>query len=100
MAAENPNLDANHEYKDFAIGIPLEQVVEADGTSSTVVRYVGTSEKAVADAVNHEIEVHGARHLTSAEKKTFGLSGSWNAPWNPKGPKKNWGYNPDTVRDN
>ena len=107
MSAENP--DFNHDSQgpdntpkiEMTMGIPVEQIIKGDGTAETSLRFVGTSQEAIDKAIDVVVEEFGGRIEEPSKGASFGFT-KWNSPWNPEGPKRNWGPPPDadTARNN
>lgn len=74
---------------------PIEERVTPEGTS-TVVRISGETEEDIATGAQllsliTDSEIERCDDYDQPSSKFFGFSSSkWNAPWNPKGPEKNW----------
>lgn len=83
---------------------PMEVQVNADGTGqvNAFVAATGPNEE-IIDLVLEDVRKDlGAREMGKPEiRKMHAFSSSrWNSPWNPKGPKPNWGKPPKDVREN
>jgi hypothetical protein len=101
MSAENPEFEKDLRIKGFIE--PVEQVIEPDRTT-TVFEVGADTDQDLDEITDHLVEEHGFHvgNPTTPTGSSFGFSSSrWNSPWNPSGPKKNWGPPPeDKIRNN
>jgi hypothetical protein len=89
------------ELHGFALNIPIEKTVHADGTVTTTEMSIATSEEAHNKCMeirekmgsklerSERIDMKKGIEIFNGTSKSFGFS-NWNCGWNPKGPKPNW----------
>ena len=81
----------------FAFAVPVDEVVDSAGSRHIHLTTVGTDQETVNEMVEEmkkELpgELREAPESCRKLSSTFGFSSSyWKSPWNPTGPKKNWG---------
>jgi hypothetical protein len=106
MAAEDGDFKEGISMELKSIVIPLETIITPEGTG-TVFAVNGQDQKWIERAVEDLESMYGGEAIkldseegskeqqSSDGPNTFGFnSARWRSPWNPTGPKKNWGYNP------
>ena len=80
-----------------------EASINADGTADLIVGIHASSPEGmdrVKEAVDDLLGSDGER-VKEGTGSSFGFSaGRWNSPWNPAGPKPNWGRPPKDPRAN
>lgn len=81
----------------------LVEIIESSDGPSGVYKVEATDEKA-KEVLKQRMEQFGGRveempAPKDGKGKSYGFSGvSWNTPWEPKGPKKNWAQNPEAQK--
>jgi hypothetical protein len=98
------------EIRGFALNIPIERTINADGTVTTTEMSIATSKEAHDKCMearkkmgsklesSTQIDPQEAGKILQGTSKSFGFS-SWNCGWNPKGPKPNW-VSPENASKN
>ncbi len=72
---------------------PVEKIVHGDGSVAYVMEVTGNemAHDAAKKLFGQSGKVTELGQRRGSDRSSFGFSGIWNAPWNPEGPKKNWG---------
>ncbi len=85
----------------FAVAIPLECSIGADGVKRGS-GVICASDEEARDALKEKLTGLGmiCEPDRGSARASFGFTGSWKAPWEPTGPKKNWGSPPSDPTRN
>lgn len=85
--------------EDWAEIIDVTQQIHSNGTESLHVEAVSTDPNLgdiLVSQFEGEVACQSVEPIDDRSASTFALSSKrWSSPWNPPGPKKNWGSPPD-----